>query len=41
MSMVRAGFIPRESGHLGSALELGGQPVEKLSNSAKKERRDR
>jgi hypothetical protein len=34
MFMLRAGFIPHESGSLGSALGLGGRPVEKLSISA-------
>jgi hypothetical protein len=34
MFMVRAGFIPREFDHLGSALDLEGQLVKKLSISA-------
>jgi chaperonin GroES len=34
--MVRAGFIPRESGHLDSALELEDRSAKKLSSSAKK-----
>ena len=36
MFMLRAGFIPHESGHLGSALELEGQPVKKLNTPDEK-----